>query len=138
MAGRVGAVIAVGAMLVGCGSVPVATTTPTRTATPVGSIAWSIASTPLGNPNAVPDGNGEFYGVACESADDCWAVGNYETGRVLNQLIEQYTGGRWSIVPGPTPEQTRGRDVRQRQRLLGSWKHVWRRRLPTPDRAEYG
>jgi hypothetical protein len=63
---------------------------------------WSIVPSP--NP---PGSQGaKLSGGVCASADDCWAVGDYFTDNTTmytEPLIEQDTGGGWSIVSGPSP-----------------------------------
>jgi hypothetical protein len=68
--------------------------------------AWSVVPTPT------PSGNGVvgafLQGVTCTSASDCIAVG-YTTdgnGGNLNDLIEQWDGSLWTIVPGAATGQT--------------------------------
>ncbi len=41
--------------------------------------------------------------VSCVSASECWAVGGADTGSGgdAQNLVEQYNGGGWSIVPSP-------------------------------------
>jgi hypothetical protein len=59
-------------------------------------------------PNAVPSG-GDVSSVACVSANDCWAVGASTDASGNDQtFIEQYTSGRWSIVPSPNPTSSPG------------------------------
>ena len=40
--------------------------------------------------------------VTCEGDGDCWAVGGGGTSSTDQTLVEQETGGVWSVVPGPT------------------------------------
>ncbi len=68
--------------------------------------AWSVV------PTATPSGNGVvgafLQGVTCTSASDCIAVG-YTTdvnGGNLNDLILQWNGSTWNIVPGADTGQT--------------------------------
>ena len=68
--------------------------------------AWSVVPTPT------PSGNGVvgafLQGVTCTSPSDCIAVG-YTTdinGGNLNDLIEQWKGSSWTIVPGGDTGQT--------------------------------
>ena len=59
---------------------------------------WFIVSSPD------PSGGTQVMlsGVACESAADCWAVGSYtDSGGSGVPLLEEETGGAWSIVSGP-------------------------------------
>jgi hypothetical protein len=57
--------------------------------------SWAIASTP--NVNAASDF--ELSDVTCVTSSDCWAVGSYSGGT----LIEQYTGTSWAVVSSPNP-----------------------------------
>ena len=50
--------------------------------------------------------NGDLRAVACVDAGDCWAVGSVVVGNDYAQLIEQYTGGGWTVVVGPDTEGT--------------------------------
>ncbi len=69
--------------------------------------AWSIV------PSPTPSGAGVvgaiLQSVSCTSASSCMAVG-YSTGGSmglnLNDLIEQWNGAAWTIVPGPPTGQT--------------------------------
>ena len=60
--------------------------------------SWSIVPSPSTNPT-------EYYylsGVACSSATNCFAVGDYrQTNRLT--FIEQWNGSSWSIVTSPNP-----------------------------------
>jgi hypothetical protein len=61
---------------------------------------WSIVSS--------PDPSGSLFsqltGVACVTADECWAVGYSSAYNASSQtLIEEDTGGGWTIVSSPTP-----------------------------------
>jgi len=59
---------------------------------------WAIVPSP--NP---PDfDSGSLNGVTCVSASHCIAVGAYEaSGGGFEPLVEENTGGRWTIVPTP-------------------------------------
>jgi hypothetical protein len=68
--------------------------------------SWSVVPTPT------PGGSGVvgaiLQGVTCTSAANCIAVG-YTTdvnGENLNDLIEQWNGSSWTIVPGAATGQT--------------------------------
>ena len=68
--------------------------------------AWSVVPTPT------PSGNGVvgafLQGVTCTSPSACIAVG-YTTdinGENLNDVIEQWNGSSWTIVPGAVTGQT--------------------------------
>lgn len=60
--------------------------------------AWTIVS----SPNPTPQSH--LTGVACNSANDCWAVGH--TGDTLDDngqpLVMHWNGNTWAIVPAPT------------------------------------
>jgi hypothetical protein len=45
----------------------------------------------------------QLTSVACVTASDCWAVGGADTGvgGDVQNLVEQYNGSSWSIVPSP-------------------------------------
>lgn len=64
---------------------------------------WSIVASPTPGPGT---GN-SLSSVTCVSADDCWAVGvtnNYGNGAnkgFVQGLVEQYTGGGWTVVTSP-------------------------------------
>jgi hypothetical protein len=54
-------------------------------------------------PTVGPTGQGYFAGlggVACVTADDCWAVGS-NTGVAQQPLVLHYDGMAWSVVAGP-------------------------------------
>jgi hypothetical protein len=56
-------------------------------------------------PSPAPSGssNGGFDGVMCASVSQCWTVGEYSLSIGNNQsVIEQNTGGGWTIVSTPT------------------------------------
>jgi hypothetical protein len=58
--------------------------------------AWSVVTS--------PDNSGAptyLQGLTCNTASDCWAVGYYSNGTVLQTLIEHYDGTAWSIVGSP-------------------------------------
>lgn len=67
---------------------------------------WSLTPTPQ------PDGTGPgasniLEDVACGTADNCWAVGNYDrvndnVGFVLNQILH-WNGHHWSLTSSPDP-----------------------------------
>ena len=67
---------------------------------PVSSSAcqWKLTASPSpGN-----DSN-ELDGVAAQSANDVWAVGNYQTNGVVQTLVEHWNGSAWSVVASPNP-----------------------------------
>ena len=46
-------------------------------------------------------------GVTCASATDCWAVGEYLVGGILEQtLVEHWDGNSWTIVNSANPPNT--------------------------------
>jgi hypothetical protein len=55
---------------------------------------WTIISSPS------PGSSNRLQSVKCVNANNCWAVGEGTTGNGHQQLIEQYTGGSWVVVPG--------------------------------------
>jgi hypothetical protein len=62
--------------------------------------SWSVVV----SPTPLPDGT--LNGVACASANDCWAVG-YGSNIITNRtdpLIEHWDGTLWSIAPSPNPD----------------------------------
>jgi hypothetical protein len=61
---------------------------------------WAIVPSP--NPIAFGHGIGYLAGVTCATATHCMAVGAYVSDSGHSQtLIEETTGGGWSIVPSP-------------------------------------
>lgn len=67
---------------------------------------WSVVSSPL-----TPAVWSFLYGVACTSADACWAVGWTWDGVIYQTLVEKYGGGTWSIVHSPNPVSTQAQLV---------------------------
>ena len=69
--------------------------------------AWSIVPSPT--PTGAGVAGAILQSVSCTSASSCMAVG-YSTGGSmglnLNDLIEQWNGAAWTIVPGPPTGQT--------------------------------
>jgi hypothetical protein len=71
---------------------------------------WSAVPTPT--PSGPVDS--QLDSVTCVSPSDCWAVGvtsNYGNGvnqGLVQGLVEQYTGGGWSIVASPIPSPGTG------------------------------
>jgi hypothetical protein len=53
--------------------------------------------TAVNSPNVGSQDN-ILYGVACDSAKDCWAVGAYTDATGSQTLIERYDGTSWSVV----------------------------------------
>jgi hypothetical protein len=63
--------------------------------------AWSVVAAPA--PTTTFSNQGTLEGVACASATQCWAVGEYQTNAGLQQpLIERWDGSTWTIVPANT------------------------------------
>jgi hypothetical protein len=59
---------------------------------------WAIVA----SPNNATTRDNELNGVACASASNCWAVGDYiNTGLVAQTLIEHWDGISWTIVASP-------------------------------------
>src|SRR2546422_4523301 len=73
-------------------------------------IAWSIVS----SPNTSPTQTNGLDEVACASASDCWAVGNYTyyynsfpfATPYSQTLIEHWNGTTWTIVESPNTSPT--------------------------------
>src|SRR6476646_1581058 len=64
---------------------------------------WSIVS----SPNTSATQNNDLFGVACVSASDCWAVGDYSNENVIPRtLIEHWDGISWAIVSSPNTNTT--------------------------------
>ncbi len=59
--------------------------------------SWSIVTSP--NPGSV---NNSLDGVAIISANDVWAVGEYNDGVTNYTLTEHWNGTSWSVVASPT------------------------------------
>src|SRR5262249_24758516 len=61
--------------------------------------SWSIVP----SPNTSTSQPNLLRGVACTSASDCWAVGEYNlvSSGPNNALIEHWDGSSWSIVAPP-------------------------------------
>jgi hypothetical protein len=70
---------------------------------------WSQVTTP--NPDGTGAGaNNLLAGVACTSASNCWAVGDYgsisgSVGTVLNEAL-RWNGTNWSLATTPDPAGT--------------------------------
>jgi len=63
---------------------------------------WSIVS----SPNTSATQNNDLYGVTCASASECWAVGYYYNGSLIQTLIERWDGTSWAIVSSPNTNTT--------------------------------
>ena len=60
--------------------------------------AWTQVKVPA----PPPAGYGaSLFGVAATSPHNIWAVGNYDTGKRFQPLIEHFNGTRWALVPAP-------------------------------------
>lgn len=76
--------------------------TPSLGASPpvIGPVSWSTSSSP--NP---PGSTGAWlYGLTCVTADDCWAVGESNSGDTDSNgqiLFEHDTGSGWSLTGSP-------------------------------------
>jgi hypothetical protein len=72
---------------------------------------WIVVS----SPNTSPSEDNTLSAVACATIDVCWAVGNYgnNSNGHLQTLIEENTGGGWTIVSSPNSSST------EDNRLLG-------------------
>jgi len=66
---------------------------------------WRIVYTPAPSGSAADDLNG----VACAGGGECWAVGSStQTSSSSPTLIEQWSGGGWSVVSSPDPASSPG------------------------------
>ena len=57
--------------------------------------AWSLVA----SPNTETTKENRLFGVTCATPNDCWAVGRYFTGEILQTLILGWNGSAWNIVP---------------------------------------
>ena len=64
--------------------------------------AWTIVT----SRNTSATQNNFLLGVACVSASDCWAVGFYINGSVLQTLAERWDGASWTVVTSPNSSAT--------------------------------
>jgi hypothetical protein len=69
--------------------------------------AWTATEAPL-PANTGTDGDGhadsQFYGVACQGAGACVAVGSYvDTSGYDHALIDSLSGGAWAALQAPLP-----------------------------------
>jgi hypothetical protein len=72
---------------------------------------WNTFFTPNPAGSSATDVNA-LSAVACNSANDCWAVGDYGTENsssitLLNQTL-RWHGGNWNLVGSPDPDGTGG------------------------------
>src|SRR4029077_16788849 len=65
-------------------------------------ISWAIVS----SPNTNTTDRNFLTGVTCASPSDCWAVGYYYNGSVIQTLIERWDGTSWAIVSSPNTSTT--------------------------------
>ncbi len=71
-----------------------------------GGPAWTYPARSNGAPLPSPAVNAQLNSVWCNSANDCWAVGNNATAGVTGEVILRWTGGpRWTrmAVSGSIP-----------------------------------
>src|SRR6476646_90508 len=61
--------------------------------------SWAIVS----SPNTGTTDRNFLTGVTCASASECWAVGYYYNGSIIQTLIERWDGTSWAIVSSPNP-----------------------------------
>ncbi len=61
--------------------------------------SWSVVP----SPDTSSSQANALSSVSCVSSSDCWAVGGADTGSGgdAQNLVEQYNGSSWSIVPSP-------------------------------------
>ena len=78
----------------------VAYTPPAASAVP----AWSIV--PSASPAGAP--SGFLSGVACASAVNCFAVGDFQSGESGGAVLEHFDGATWSLVSLPIPDTGAG------------------------------
>src|SRR6476620_862344 len=64
--------------------------------------SWAIVS----SPNTNTTDRNFLTGVTCASPSDCWAVGYYYNGSVIQTLIERWDGTSWAIVSSPNTSTT--------------------------------
>jgi hypothetical protein len=64
-------------------------------------VRWSVVA----SPNPAGAKFSRLFGVGCQSASSCFAVGNqyFPTSRTGKTLIERWNGKAWSIVTSPNP-----------------------------------
>lgn len=63
--------------------------------------AWNIVA----SPNPRNDTRTQLYSVSATSANDVWAVGSSDDGKLPSRtLIQHWDGTRWSIVSSPSPD----------------------------------
>ncbi|MBF6596535.1 MAG: hypothetical protein IVW51_19090, partial [Thermaceae bacterium] len=58
--------------------------------------SWFVVPAP-----GVTEYRNTLHGVVAVSANDIWAVGNYDTGTATETLIEHWNGSSWAVIPSP-------------------------------------
>jgi PKD repeat protein len=69
--------------------------------------AWTLVTSP--NTDSSATDIDYLYGVSCDSATDCWAVGAYTNnpvGGTYQTLIEHYDGSSWTLATSPSNSST--------------------------------
>ena len=66
---------------------------------PTGASEWGVVSSPAPHTNVWA----HLYGTACDSPDDCWAVGWSNSGIAWTALAEHWDGRTWKPVGTPAP-----------------------------------
>ena len=69
---------------------------------------WAIVS----SPNTRATQQNFLYGIACSSANNCWAVGYYFGENAYQTLIEHWDGSAWAIVNSPNTDNTHYNQLR--------------------------
>ena len=69
--------------------------------------SWAIVT----SPNTSTAQNNVLFGVTCESASECWAVGSYYNGGTGQTLIERWDGTSWAIVISPNTSTTQNNSL---------------------------
>jgi hypothetical protein len=64
--------------------------------------SWTVVPSP--NADNSQSGFNVFSGVTCETASECWAVGN--DADPSQTLVEQWDGSAWYIVASPSPSSS--------------------------------
>lgn len=91
------------------------------------TFAQSGAWTLLSSPNVGTNGN-HLFGVAAVSANDIWAVGDYNDGPNMyhsRTLAEHWNGSSWSIVASPNPATGSSDDDQLQAVAAVSSNNVW-------------
>jgi hypothetical protein len=58
---------------------------------------WALVSTPNPGGTATANDSNKLLSVRCNSASNCWAVGQESSGGVYHQEILFWNGGKWSV-----------------------------------------